>query len=243
MYPARRRSGVPPFTTSSLPQRTLALAARSLAVGAAVLALPLASCSSGDDTSAIPSARPPAGADGSSGPSSDPDAVVAFGDPGDFEGFAPVTDVEVDPVDSDELEPPDLSDPDSVVPDLAQRLEDGEQDGDLLDRIGIVDQGVDQVTERDGRTRNEAGEPATLDEAANLACAQIELAIDQLDGGIPSVAAERIISGSDRARSSKLTGIQAWADPLAGVVVDGSYADPAPLVGFLSVCTEGGYEL
>lgn len=222
-----------------MPDRT---SSRRAALAILSLVIPLAACTSGTDPEAAtdPDQSP---VDGDAGPGGDPDAALGFGDPGDVEGFEPVTDIEVEPVDGDDLDPPELSAPDTVVPAIVDQMAAaGDGDG-LLDTVDAVDTVGEVATQRDGRSRNEAGEPATLDEAANLACAQIELAIDQIDSGLPSVASERIIRGAEQAELSELADVRAWAEPLADVVVGGSDAELAPLVGFLTVCTEGGYEL
>ncbi len=207
-------------------------------------------CSRGGDTG-LESGRPDAETDMTAGDESASDAAVGrtgdaetrlvFGDPVD-EGFDPVVDVEVDPVPQSAADGPELAEPGDVIPEIAEQLEPG-AGGDLLDRVDVVDDGADVATERDGRARNSSGELASLDDAANLACAHVEIAIDHLDGGNGSVAIERLVTAADRARASELPSIQVWAEPLAASVEDGAVADPAPLIGFLSVCAEGGYEL
>ena len=221
------------------PTFDLGLARRAATVAALTITVPLAACTAGDD----PGAAGGTAAAQDVVQAGEPDRALGFGDPGDIEGFEPVTDIEVDPVDDDDFDPPDFAAPDDVVPDVVERMQPAAAGQGLLDTVAAVDT-IDEVpASRDGRSRNEAGERATLDESASLACAQIELAIDQIDSGFGGIAAERILAGSKAAEASQLVGIQAWAEPLGDVVVGGSGAELAPLLGFLSVCTEGGYEL
>ena len=179
------------------------------------------------------------------------------------DGFDPIEDVETEPVEPPGAETVDLTaetpdevidglsddladdlvglGPDIVAPDRTTPTDDG--DGELLDAVGPIDKAESPADEPDGRARNGAGELFQLDDEASLACAQIEIAIGQLDVGLPAVAAERILAGAERAESSGIADIRSWSGPLRAVIDGGSIDDPAPLVGFLSVCTEGGYEL
>lgn len=169
---------------------------------------------------------------------------LSFGDPADV-GFDGVEDTEVEPVAPTDGEPVDLVDevPDEVIEDVADEL--GPVDGteEILDAIEPVDRIDDDAADPDGRPRNELGELVELDDEASLACAQTEIAIGLLDDGLPGIAIERILSGAERAEASSVDDVRAWAEPLREVTAGGDVSDPAPLVGFLTVCTKGGYEL
>ncbi len=174
---------------------------------------------------------------------------LTFRDPAE-DGFAPVVDNDVEPVAAEPVatEPggeqtEDGAAPDDVITDIAEQLADGSTEGDILDSVDVLDQKTDVADERDGRSRNSSGEPVTLDDAANLACAHGEIAISQLDAGQTGIALERIATAGQYAEQSGQPSIQDWAAPLATVIVDGKVGDVAPLIGFLSVCTDGGYEL
>ncbi len=171
---------------------------------------------------------------------------LEFGDPGEVDGFEPVTDIDDDPADdrSESLPSLTVDDPEAVIAEVTEQLEAGQIDVEALGGLPPVDQdSAPSNPERDGRSRNEAGELLRLDEAASLACAQIEIALGHLDDGVASGAAERVASASAQAGQSTVAEVNAWAELLRGVVIDGSGDDLATLIGFLSVCTEGGYEL
>ncbi|MGB5756340.1 MAG: hypothetical protein WBM50_05455 [Acidimicrobiales bacterium] len=169
---------------------------------------------------------------------------LTFRDPAD-DGFAPVVDNEVEPVGDETTPDPTAGDPapEDVIADITDQLSDGPADGDILDSVDVLDHKTDVADERDGRSRNSSGEPVTLDEAANLACAHGEIAISQLDAGQNAIALERIATAGQFAGQSGQPSIRVWVEPLSGVIVDGKVVDVAPLIGFLSVCTDGGYEL
>lgn len=210
------------------------------------VALVVAGCSSGEPTAddlADGSVESPA--DDAS--ANDPDELaLTLGDPADV-GFEPVDDVDVEPADAPEIGTVDLTpdEPAAVIEDIDERLDvPSGGDGEVLDGIEPIDT-VDPSAEpvEDGRTRNEVGELVTLDEPANLACAQIEIAIGHLDEGLPAAATERVLAGAEWAAESGVADVGSWAEPLAATVADGPLADATPLVAFLSVCTTGGYEL
>lgn len=185
---------------------------------------------------------------------------------GDDDGFGsgvilPAAD---DPVEGDDFGPiepephltegqPDLGRPDEVVPAIRKRLDDADDtgrnlDGEILEAVGPLDHGPDPdqaVGLRDGRSRNEAGELNRLDEAAALACGDVERALTALDDGDGRQAADLLASAADRAALSSVTDIEVWSTTLAESVNTGTNTDGAlvPLLGFLSVCTRGGYEL
>ena len=99
---------------------------------------------------------------------------------------------------------------------------------------------------RDGRHLNESGEENVFDEAANLACADVEVALTALDEGRVANAATRVGSASERAASSRVATIDDWhpilRDAADQIETEGP-GDVAPLLAFLSTCTQGGYEL
>jgi hypothetical protein len=93
---------------------------------------------------------------------------------------------------------------------------------------------------RDGSRRNDIGEPVGLDDAGATACGNVEIALRSLDGDRGAVAGH-LTAAVAAARASTVAGVTAWADPLAAVDPRGE--DVTVLVGFLSACTRGGYEL
>jgi hypothetical protein len=192
-------------------------------------------------------------ADDASEPASDLPAELAAddvenGDGGtgtedDLDGFGAVEDVETVPavpVDADTVELTSEA-PAEVIEDAAEELAGAEDGDELLDTLEPVDDAADAPSESDGRTRNGSGELVELDAEASLACANIEIAIGQLDGGFAAQAGEHVRSGAAQADASGIADIRSWAQPL--LVAADTIDDPAPLVGFLSVCTKGGYEL
>lgn len=207
--------------------------------------------SSGDDASALPdeltaAEDAEAGTDQPAGTTGEePSTGIVVDDGFVAEGFEPIEEGDDDPEPPAEAESVELTDdsPAAVIDAVADDV-DGLQEGqELLDAIGPLDRAEPPSGESDGRPRNGVGELLELDAEASLACGQVEIAIGQLDIGLPGVATERILSAADRADASAIEDISTWADPLRDVVDGGPIDDPAPLVGFLSVCTEGGYEL
>lgn len=114
--------------------------------------------------------------------------------------------------------------------------------GQLLDAVEPVDRNERPAIEPDGRARNGYGELLVLDDEASLACANVEIAIGHLDEGLAGVAGDHVRFGAERAEASGIADIRSWADPLRAAAELAS-SDPAALIGFLTVCTEGGYEL
>lgn len=169
------------------------------------------------------------------------DGGLTFRDP-QADGFAPVVDNDAAPV-GPGRETATVKKPDLVIAGIADQLIDRTSTEEILESVDVLDDATDVATDRDGRPRNGSGEPVTLDDEASLACAHAEIAVGQLDVGQVSVALERIATAAHHAGRSGLAVVRDWAEPLSTVVVDGVVADLAPLVGFLSVCTEGGYEL
>jgi len=178
-------------------------------------------------------------ADGSGGTGA---GTLSFGDPADV-GFEAVEDVEQDPVPLPSAAGESLSGPDEIIPGVTEQLARPADGDEILDTVDVVDDGTEVATERDGRSRNSTGELAVLDDAANLACAHVEIALSQLDDGQDSIAIERIWQAADRAGHSDIAAVREWQEPLSAVIAGGEVADLAPLIGFITVCAEGGYEL
>ncbi len=219
---------------------------RSVALGLLLALVLVAAGCSGSEPTADDLADP--GADGRSDDAvTDPDQLaLTLGDPEEA-GFEPVEADDVEPAEPPEAGTVDLvvDEPEAVIDDIDGRLDEPSgQGGEVLDGIEPIDTAdVPAEPADDGRTRNEVGELVTLDDPANLACAQIEIAIGHLDEGLPAAATERVLSGAEWAGESGVADVQSWAEPLAAAVADGSLTDATPLVAFLSVCTIGGYEL
>ncbi len=231
---------------STAGRRTLRLV--TLRVALLAIALVVAGCSgdsSGDELADRLADTGDAASDGTDPTDDDTgEATPTLRDPVDA-GFDSVEDVEIDPVEAPSAGGIDLTDdePEAVIEEVADQLDDLDEGTEVLDAVDPVDQAADETPVDDGRPRNEVGELLTLDDEASLACAQIEIGIGHIDEGLPAAATERIVSGAERAEASAVADIRAWAEPLRAVVADGPAQDLAPLVGFLSVCTEGGYEL
>ena len=150
---------------------------------------------------------------------------------------------------------PDLGEPDEVMAEIEEELDDEAVSGDeALDALEPLDEEPSNAEIRDARDnredpglavvdgpRNEAGEVVELDEAASLACADVERALTAVDEGAADTAAADVASAADRAATSGIADIAAWSEPLGEW--NSADGDPAVLLGFLSSCTEGGYEL
>ena len=151
---------------------------------------------------------------------------------------------------------PDLGQPDEVIAEIESALDGQPVSGaEVLDTIDPLDgkptsSEIEAVRARregaldpaDDGPRNEAGELAQLDEPAALACADVERALTAIDEGSTETAVEEIESAATRAGESSIEGISVWSETLSGSwTADGG--DPAVLLGFLSICTKGGYEL
>lgn len=159
---------------------------------------------------------------------------LPFGDDGEPE-TAP------EPIEIEDLT--ELSAPEEVIAEVEAELPADVSSDNVLDAIEPIDSDIDLSTDRNGRTTNESGELVGLDEPASLACANIEIALTALDEGDEAAAAAQVVSAAERAGSSQMPSVQAWSSPLAESINDGAVAEFAPLIGFISVCAEGGYEL
>ena len=109
--------------------------------------------------------------------------------------------------------------------------------------LDVAPRADDVIDIRDGERINEAGELYVLDDPANLACAHAELALTALDEGAGDELGDNISSASTQAAASSVESIAAWSEPIDGAMGEGDEVDVAVLIGFLSSCTNGGYEL
>lgn len=239
----------------SRPGAPLAAARRWLppSVAAIAVATILAGCGSSDrlPVDAAPGdGDPVAGIDGDpvagvdDGGEANPDGTstsTGLGDPTDA-GFEPVVDAEIDPEANDPAGV-DLTadDPDEVVARVAAEMAETTGGDGLLDTVAAIDAGRPTRTD-DGRPRNELGELVSLDEAASLACGLVEIAVGDLDAGEVGDAGEGVRAAAGHAGRSDVADIRDWAGPLDEAAAS-PLEEPASLIGFLSVCTEGGYEL
>ena len=153
-------------------------------------------------------------------------------------------------------ETPDLGRPDDVVAEIQKTLDAKPVSGAaVLDAIGPLDDEATSAEVRDTRDlragkgdpsgatpRNETGELVQLDETAALACADVERALTAVDEGELDDAIDHIESAASRAGESHVEGIAAWSQPLEEASTSPG-DDLAVLLGFLSSCTKGGYEL
>jgi hypothetical protein len=155
-----------------------------------------------------------------------------------------------------EVDVPELPEPDEVLATVPEELllaiDEAIESPDvaILDVAGIIDEGptaAEIAGFGDGNRRTGSGELVVLDERASLACANVELALFALDDGAPDRAADQVALAAERAAASNLTAVQDWAPRLVEAAGEGTGLDRAvdalTLVGFLSLCVEGGYEL
>lgn len=119
----------------------------------------------------------------------------------------------------------------------------------ILDEVEPLDTPTGAVFGiRDGRRINEAGEAILLDEAAALACANVEIALTALDENRSAEAADGVRAASVATAETAVPAIKTWTSILeqaAAEVATGDTANGAEpaLLAFLATCTEGGYEL
>lgn len=142
------------------------------------------------------------------------------------------------------VELPDLAPPLTRVEEIEDQIEDQAAEQEVLEVLAKpAENKPDPIpaVRDDGHQRNEAGNLVSLDEAAGLACADIEIGLTALDEGDTSKANTRVQSAASRAGESQTSGFAEWSTALAAV----DLADDGlpTLVGFLSVCADGGYEL
>ncbi len=247
------------------PQRNRRRAAIT-ALGAGALALSLAACSSADrEESADDSGGTPEIVEDTTGTADSPldeseqaddqldELTFTIEDPDEVLDLDNVPDVEV----------PELATPDELLADLEPELAEeiaaaaASPDVAILDVAGIVDDGPTREEIEafgDGNTRNSSGELVILDELASLACANVEIALSNIDAGDIGGAVDHLATASERTAGSELEGIRAWsqalADSVSGEASNGADAalgaasiDATVLIGFLSVCIDGGHVL
>ena len=215
--------------------RTLAL----LAVGAGALAL--SACGSGPEVIVSDAGAP-----------TDGEAAGRAGKP--RRGRAATTKQARSPLTREPTDPDGK--PGEVVAEIREELDDEPVSGDeALDGLDEpLDEEPSNAEIRDARQdredaetavldgpRNESGEFVELDEAASLACADTERALTALDEGDAAAAVADATSAAGRADESGIAAISEWSEALGDWT--GADGDPAVLLGFLSVCTDGGYEL
>lgn len=162
----------------------------------------------------------------------------------------------LDPDNVPEVEMPELLAPGALLPEFTPEVVDAiakaaeSPDIAILDAAGIIDDGPtdeEVASFRDGNTRNSSGELVVLDELAALACANVEIALSDIDSGDLPGAVEHIIEAAARAADSELVEIQVWSSTLKGSFAEGAGRgqplNATVLVGFLQVCIDGGYVL
>ena len=174
---------------------------------------------------------------------------LILGDPaedGEFAAVEPEAVVDLDPGSIPAVEAPAVDGPAEAVAPIVNRLAATPPDRGraALDRVDAVDDGptrAEAAADRDGNRRNELGELLVLDEPASLACADIEAALTALDEGEPTDARDRVAAAAERAAASEVAAIGSWSSTLTGL--SATEEDLAELIGFLSACAQGGYEL
>ena len=162
----------------------------------------------------------------------------------------------LDPDNVPEVEMPELHTPGALLPEFSPEVVDAIEkaaespDVAILDAAGIIDDGPtdeEVASFRDGNTRNSSGELVVLDELAALACANVEIALSNIDSGDLPGAVEHIVEAAARTADSELVEIQAWSSTLKGSFAEDAGReqplDATVLVGFLQVCIDGGYVL
>ncbi|MDH5519485.1 MAG: hypothetical protein OEZ14_03015 [Acidimicrobiia bacterium] len=226
------------------------------------LAVPFLAAACGSDLAADPSLRTPTAQQPNDIVSETVGAMAALSDePGaDDEPDYTAAELEVlldvdeaeEVLDGSDPEPLDTGSPEAAIKAVEARLDDDPATGrtPILDQIEPVDDGLTGTIfgVRDGRRINEVGEANRLDEAAALACGNVEIALTALDDGRPDKAADHLQTASAMASNTTVSAMTPWSpilDRAATVVaVDGSAGDEvAPLIAFLDTCTQGGYEL
>lgn len=252
MYRRRPRFGLPELVSPPRPPRLVP----SLVGLVAALALTLSACSStvdqsatdGPDDGTAEATEPDGGTSNDSGSDggafgdgdSETTDPVSFGDPADA-GFEEVEEPEPAPVPVDDDDREVLSAPADVIPEIEEQLDAAPEAEEILDTVAIIDKAP--VDDGEDKGRSAVGGLALLDEPASLACAHIEISLTLIDEGNPSEAVARVRSAGEQAEGSELSTVRSWSSPITDAIVDGEVADFAPLIGFLSVCAEGGYEL
>ncbi|MGH1491246.1 MAG: hypothetical protein ACRBK7_17925 [Acidimicrobiales bacterium] len=187
------------------------------------------------------------------------DGTLGFGDtesgdtePGSAGGDDPGNSRIDPPVTTDELpevSAPDLAEPDDLLPKLKADVGDAVQAAADSPDVAILDAAdlstpaptaEDLANFGDGHSRTPNGKLIVLDELASLACANVEIALGAVDEGDLEAATANISTAAERAEQSELAGIQSWSEAL-NEADSGETIDATILVGFLSVCLDGGY--
>lgn len=165
----------------------------------------------------------------------------------DDEEFTP--DAAEEPEELPDVAMPVLDEPEDVLPELRAEVGDALQDAvdspdvDILDVAKLPDLAPtdeEVASFDDGHQRTSSGRLIVLDELASLACANIEIALGEIDEGQLPSAKEHISTAGERAGRSEVDAVEKWSDAL-GDAASGDSIDATTLVGFLSVCIEGGY--
>lgn len=162
--------------------------------------------------------------------------------------------IDGDEGDTPEPEPLDAGSPAAAIEAIETELE--ESTGVAVGATPILDtvQPLDDAPAgavfgiREGRHINEAGEAIRLDEAAALACANVEIALTALDEGRPLEAADHLRAASVTAADTSVSALRPWSSVLEETAADVVGSDMSTdtvsaLLAFLSTCTQGGYEL
>lgn len=229
---------------------------------AVAVAVPFLAAACGSDFAADPSLRTPTAQQPNDIVSETVDAMAAISDEprADDEPDYTAAELEVlldmedaeEVLDASDPEPLEGGSPAAAIEAVEARLDDKPATGrtPILDQIDPVDDGLTGTIfgVRDGRRINEVGEANRLDEAAALACGNVEIALTALDDGRPDKATDHLQTASVMASDTTVSAMTAWSsvlDQAATVVtVDGSAGDEvASLIAFLNICTHGGYEL
>lgn len=180
---------------------------------------------------------------------------------------------EEDKLDPREPEPLHADSPAAAIEEIEAELDDptGAAVGatPILDKVEPLDAPTGPVFGiRDGRRINEAGEAILLDDAAALACANVEIALTALDEGRSADAAGHLRTASNMAADTEVSAMSPWSSILEQAAVDVTTGhtslnsepnSPGPngavsngavsngavsaLLAFVTTCTQGGYEL
>ena len=146
--------------------------------------------------------------------------------------------------------PLETASPEAAIDEIQSLLDEASVLGDdtpILDKVEPIDGGPTErvISMREGRRINEAGEAIQLDDAAALACANVEIALTALDDGDIARAAAGLDKAATLAGDSSVAALTPWSAVLedAAAAVDSPESDVSPLLAYLSACTQGGYEL
>lgn len=110
---------------------------------------------------------------------------------------------------------------------------------DVANQI-VADSGVEPML--DGLGEAEPERVLVLDDAALDACGHVEEILSIVDSNSDE-ALQRLFAAIKLTEQSTLEDIAVWSEHLDNAVLEGADEDLAPLVGFVSVCVNGGYSL